>query len=110
MAEQSYGDWIRSNPPLPTKEYKKEHMIQQTAVDWFSSEIFNQFELLKSGIINDEEFRNGLLNKRDQFKKIENLQIMNSYLQGFSEGVAFATTPINKDSTSEQYYNETFKK
>ena len=30
MAEQSYGDWIRSNPPLPTKEYK--HMAQQTAV------------------------------------------------------------------------------
>ena len=28
MAEQSYGDWIRSNPPLPTKKYKKEHMVQ----------------------------------------------------------------------------------
>ena len=26
--EQSYGDWIRSNPPLPTKRYKKEHMAQ----------------------------------------------------------------------------------
>jgi hypothetical protein len=26
MAEQSYGDWIRSNPPLPTKEYQKKHM------------------------------------------------------------------------------------
>jgi len=30
MAEQTYGEWIRSNPPLPTKDYKKEHMTQQT--------------------------------------------------------------------------------
>ena len=84
-------------------------MEQQTAVDWFSIEIFNQFELLKSGIINDEEFRNGLLNKRDQSKKIENLQIMNSHIQGFSEGVAFATTPINKDTTTKNMENKTFE-
>ncbi len=28
MAEQSYGDWIRSNPPSPTKEFKKQDMAQ----------------------------------------------------------------------------------
>ncbi len=48
-----------------------------TAVEWFSSEIFNQFELLKRGIINDEEFRNGLLYKRDQAKQMEKQQIIN---------------------------------
>jgi len=39
MAEQTYGEWIRSNPLLPTKDYKKEHMAQQTAVEWLFSQI-----------------------------------------------------------------------
>jgi hypothetical protein len=33
MAEQTYGDWIRSNPPRPTKRYKKEHMAQQNQIE-----------------------------------------------------------------------------
>jgi hypothetical protein len=32
MAEQTYGDWIRSNPPRPTKRYKKEHMAEQNQI------------------------------------------------------------------------------
>jgi hypothetical protein len=41
MAEQSYGDWIRSNPELPTKEFKKEHMAQ-SAVEWLIEELIKQ--------------------------------------------------------------------
>ena len=47
---QTYGDWIRSNPPLPTKEYKTKHMAQetskignsdksQTAVEWLGERV-----------------------------------------------------------------------
>ena len=54
---QTYGDWIRSNPPLPTKRYKKEHMKQetskignsdksQTAVEW----LFNMIKLKADSI------------------------------------------------------------
>jgi hypothetical protein len=32
MAEQSYGDWIRSNPPMPTKNLNTKHMAEQTSV------------------------------------------------------------------------------
>ena len=29
MAEQTYGDWIRSNPKAPTKKYKTKHMDER---------------------------------------------------------------------------------
>ena len=75
-------------------------MAQQTAVEWFSFEIFNQFELLKRGIINDEEFRNGLLNKRDHSKQMEKEQIISAYKAD--------RYPCSYED-AEQYYNETYK-
>jgi len=42
MAEQTYGEWIRSNPPMPTKNLNTKHMAQQTAVEWFIDNAFEE--------------------------------------------------------------------
>ena len=45
-----------------------------------------------------------------QAKEMEKEQIENAHRHGFTEGTCFGSSPIGyKFTTSEQYYNETFK-
>jgi hypothetical protein len=65
-------------------------MSKQTAVEWLF--------LMLNNPNSDQEFSNKLLQKA---KQIEKEQIMNAWVIGlFSEG----------KTTSEEYYNQTFKK
>lgn len=100
MAEQSYGDWIRSNPPLPTKRYKKEHMAQVTdhigdankmvtAVEW----LFEQSQLPLA-------IRPMPLESHMKAKWREKEQIISAYKAD--------RYPCSYED-AEEYYNKTYK-
>jgi len=73
---------------------------KQTAVEWFSIEVFNQIELMKSNYISNEEFRNGLLKKRDKALAMEKEQIVEAYKSD--------KYPCSNED-AEQYYEDTFQ-
>jgi len=80
-------------------------MTKQTAVEWFSIEVFNQIELMKSNYISNEEFRNGLLKKRDKALAMEKEQIVDAYKTG--DGDPYFLEHIDK--YAERYYEKTFR-
>lgn len=80
MIKQSYGEWMRSNPP----------MLNISAVEWLTKRIFDWSE--------PNEHMKSLIEKA---KQMEKEQIAEAYLQGsFDDGP-------NQDN-AEQYYNETY--
>lgn len=71
--------------------------MKQTAVEW----LFEQLDVVDSSI-SYEIF--------NQAKQVEKEQITDAHRHGFTEGTCFGSSPIGyKFTTSEQYYNETFK-
>ena len=98
MAEQTYGDWIRSNPPLPTKKYKKEHMSQMTAleqlIDWIDSDCTPMDCVMKAKeLLNVEKHQHG--NTWDAAIKAHD-----------DRGHVHARSIVDFD----EWYEETFKK
>lgn len=80
----------------------------KTAVEWYAEQAM-QLEIQRGkGIISISQMLNELSNIFQQAKEMEKEQIIESYCQGCFD--------ISKDEnifpreTSEQYYNETFKK
>ena len=98
MAQQTYGEYMRSNPPIPTL----------TAVEWL-------IEQLETFVTLDEELTWDKL--FEQAKQMEKEQIIEAHGdKGWAkpmidengvpqkDGITFGTT------TGEQYYNETYGK
>jgi hypothetical protein len=91
MAQQTYGEWMLSNPEAPKDDYKMKstenvtnnHTL--TAVEWFFENIDN--EILKSEYYYMYQ----------RAKQMEKEQIMRAY-----DKVSM--------STPEQYYNQTYEK
>ena len=82
MTQQTYGEWMRSNPPLPTL----------TAVEWYYEQIVvkgktNYYELL------------------EQAKQMEKEQIVEAFYEGMK------TNPFDPNrGRGTMYYNETYGK
>ena len=104
MAQQSYGDWIRSNPPLPTKEYKTKHMAQQTAVELLKSKYDNcpiQDNYLES-FLTDDDF-----DKAKELEKQQHGATWDAAIRAHDDrGHVHARSLVDFD----EYYNDTFKK
>ena len=91
---QTYGDWIRSNPPRPTKKYKKEHMAQQSAVTLF--EVFFYKNAKSVGINNnkwqiDETTLDIMLEKAKAIEK-EHDQFRSCIVNNFPAVVRYSNT------------------
>lgn len=72
---------------------------KQSSVDF----ILNAFNLLS-----DSDFKSWMLNNHDEIKAMHKEEIIESYCQGCLDMTNDDT--IFPRETSEQYYNETFKK
>lgn len=102
MAQQTYGEWMRSNPPLPN----------MTAVDYLIKK-FQEFG--GSTILGVLEMRGYI----DQAKQIEKEQIIDTYHKAqvdISSTIQFTLKTINvyvaieaDKENAEEYYNQTFK-
>jgi uncharacterized protein YktA (UPF0223 family) len=84
-------------------------MSQQTAVDWFAENTFNQIELLKRSYVNQEEFLNGMLKFKEQAKKMEKEQIIKSWDNGSETEYQYHVNGEFR-RCSFDYYNETYGK
>jgi hypothetical protein len=101
MAEQTYGDWIRSNPPLPTKEYKKEHMQQQTAVEWLVKEIAEKYNFRFATYYGQE------IEKAKEMDKQQHGQTWDAAIKAHdNRGHVHARSIVDFD----EYYEQQFKK
>ena len=78
--------------------------MKQTSVEWLWEQIDNTIPFQN---IQTSQIFNGLL---EQAKAMHKEEIINASRHGFTEGTCFGSSPIGyKFTTSEQYYNETFK-
>ncbi|MCF7859804.1 MAG: hypothetical protein K9N07_10865 [Candidatus Cloacimonetes bacterium] len=74
--------------------------MKQTVVEWLVDQLEQHY--VKIDIKNTVVF--------EQANKIFEEQITDAHRHGFTEGTCFGSSPIGyKFTTSEQYYNETFK-
>ena len=74
--------------------------MKQTAIEWLVEQLDNTTIFSKYVFLEIIE----------QAKAMEKEQIIDAYKYGFTEGTCFGSSPIGyKFTTSEQYYNETFK-
>lgn len=71
-----------------------ENNIKQTAVDWFSEQVFQLFNLLQTGNISINDFRNRMTYIEYQAKEIEKHQIIDACWAGGDDG--------------ERYFNEIY--
>ena len=79
--------------------------MKQTAVKWLKKELEDYGS--NSHLSLDWNTFDELC---EQAKTMEKEQIENAHRHGFTEGTCFGSSPIGyKFTTSEQYYNETFK-
>ena len=78
-------------------------MKKQTAVEWYNLKVIELMTQREQENIDVLEFRNQLDLLLTQAKEMEKKQIIDAY--EYSYGVASFKT----GTTSEQYYNETFK-
>jgi hypothetical protein len=102
MAEQSYGDWIRSNPQMPTKEYKTKHMAQQTAVEWLAHEV-NKINVSTL----ERFFIEKLINHAKELDKQQHGNTWDAAIKAHDDrGHVHARSLVDFD----EYYNDTFKK
>ena len=81
MAQQTYGEWMRSNPPIENP----------TAVEWLVD------KLMKGEFINNPD------ELIEQAKQMEKEQIMRAYEFGVADPYNFI------EDEAEQYYNETYQ-
>lgn len=84
MAQQNYGEWMRSNPSIPNL----------TAVEW----LIEQFETIV--FYSEEAKENTIKQAQAMFEE----QIMDAFNNGVNDEC------IGSNKTPEQYYNETFNK
>ncbi len=103
MAQQTYGEWMLSNPEAPKDDYKMKstenvtnnHTL--TAVEWFFENIDN--EILKSEYYYMYQ----------RAKQMEKGQIVKSFSVGNVCGYQFAKTEdAQQYNNGHQYYNETY--
>lgn len=90
MSQQTYGEWMRSNPPIPNL----------TAVDWYYEQTVIQ------GKTNYAELL-------EQAKQIEKEQILNAciYTASGHSHVGLSDTTVEAEiELAEKYYNETYGK
>jgi hypothetical protein len=80
---------------------------QQTAVEYFSKEIFYTIELLKRGYVNDQDFLNSVIVIRDKAKEMEKEKMIKSYVKGH-DNKDFSCYDADPYYDAEQYYNETY--
>lgn len=80
MAQQTYGEWMRSNPSIP----------KLTVIEWFLNSIPQRF---KNSLINE------CSDEIEQAKQTEKEQIIDAWEDGKD---SFSTR------NAEQYYNETY--
>jgi hypothetical protein len=103
MAKQTYGEWMRSNPKMPTEEYKKEDMAQ-TAVDWFYQMILPKDTQAVFLLAKDIEV---LLEQAKELEKQQHGQTWDAAIQAHDDrGHVHARSITDFD----EYYNETFVK
>jgi hypothetical protein len=90
--EQTYGEWIRSNPPLPTK---------QTAVEWLAEQLFKDTAptLRQRALI-------------EEARAMHKEQIENAWDRGQYIGENFPQRIIEPEceNDSEHYYDKTYGK
>jgi hypothetical protein len=97
MAKQTYGEWMRSNPPIP----------QQTAVDWFIEQI-KEYDFTPPS--NNEEYvivmPQWIFNaKRDEALEMERLQLIGAQ----SYAISNADMTNNKGYFDcDKWYDETY--
>ena len=82
---------------------------KQTAVDWFSEQTCNIFNLFQEGLISMKDFRNKMISFEDQAKAMEKEQIETAHQNGFYCGndICNATNP--EFQSAEQYYKNTYE-
>jgi hypothetical protein len=81
-------------------------MEKQTAVEWFSDNVWKLKSKLENKEINLNKFCSLYFELYEQAKEMEKEQIMNAYLKNHLQGCWMKNTP---EEYAEQYYNETFK-
>ena len=95
MAQQTYGEWMRSNPPIPNL----------TAVEWLVNELLF-IQSLKEGEITESNkaiLTTSTIKQAKQMEKEQTIQFADEWFNEYLEGLGDFVTP-------EQYYNETYKK
>jgi len=103
MAKKSYGEWIRSNPPLPTKKYKKEHMAQQTAVEWLREAIEYNLYMHPS----NTDWLPSLVEQSKEMEKHQHGQTWDAAIKAHDDrGHVHARSLVDFD----EYFEEQFKK
>jgi hypothetical protein len=97
--EQTYGEWIRSNPPLPTKDYKKQHMVQQTAVQWLVEQL-----KIEEGI---DFIPTSLFEQAKEMEKQQHEETWDAAIKAHDDrGGVHARSIVDFD----EYYEQQFKK
>lgn len=91
MKQQTYGEWMRSNPPIPTL----------TAVEWLISQIKMIDKETYAILFNDGQF--------EQAKQMEKEQLKDAHIEGQRVFDKHDHTEWTNDK-AEQYYNETYEK
>jgi len=86
MAQQTYGEWMRSNPPISTL----------TAVEW----LFDQIPL-------EWTIKGSAKKIFEQAKQMEKEQIIHAWREGDNDSMY---SPKELDKQAEQYYNETYER
>ena len=107
MAEQSYGDWIRSNPELPTKEFKKEHMAQ-SAVEWLIEELIKQDRRSNPNSFTVQIYFEASKNIFDHALEMNKQQTIDAYKHGQNNGYNYRSNGTNY-ITGEEYFEQTYK-
>ena len=95
MAQQTYGEWMRSNPPIPNS----------TAVEWLIEQLIKLDKELDGRRKSDDStvIKINPTKIYEQAKQMEKEQIIDAHYQGYRNDIG--TTEV-----SEQYYNETYGK
>lgn len=91
MTQQTYGEYMRSNPPIP----------KLTAVEWLMSELEKHLleYNVKTNLHNTYAY--------EYSKQMEKEQIMDAWLNGDNDSMY---EPKQLQEQAEQYYNETYMK
>jgi hypothetical protein len=85
--------------------------MKQTAVDWFSEQVYNKFNEIQYGNISIRDFRLNMISIEEQAKQMEKEQMEELALYIYEYSVTCLEERINPDGKKkfEQYYNETYE-
>ena len=81
-------------------------MEQQTAVEWFSDNVWKLKSQLENKEITLFQFCSAYFKRYEQAKEMEEEQKMDS----FNKGLSFAINPIPKPEDAKNYYKKSIKK